>query len=133
MKIKQKITQLAVAAGIMLSVGVILPYATVGAAEKCAGVETSIISCPQGSNPASAKDSGVWGLLLIALNILTAGVGIIAVGGVVYAAVLYTSASDRADQVKSAKDIIQNVAIGIAAYAGMYLFLNFLIPGGIFS
>jgi hypothetical protein len=136
MKIKQKIFQLILATGITLSVGVLVPYATVGAADpklKCAGVETSIIACTQGANADSAKKSGIWGVLIIALNILTAGVGIVAVGGVVYAAILYSSASDRAEQVKHAKDILQNIAIGIGLYAGMYLFLNFLVPGGIFS
>jgi len=117
----------------MAFIGLVVPQSTVTAAT-CAGVETSIIGCTQkGGDNASAKDSGIWGLLLLALNILTAGVGIAAVGGVVYAAILYTSASDRADQVKQAKDVLQNVAIGIAAYGGMYLLLNFLIPGGIFS
>ena len=133
MKIKQKLTQLIIAMGVVFSVGTVAPLSVVGAAE-CAGVTTAIIPCSQtGGDKASAKDTGVWGLLVLALNILTAGVGIAAVGGIVYAAILYTSASDRAEQVKKAKDTIQNVAIGIAAYAGMYLFLNFLIPGGIFS
>jgi hypothetical protein len=132
MNIKQKITHLTVGLSIMLSIGVMVPPLTANAAQ-CGGVQTSIVSCTQQANPKTAKDSGIWGILLIALNILTAGVGIIAVGGIVYAAVLYTSASDRAAQVQQAKDIIQNVAFGLAAYGGMYLLLNFLIPGGIFT
>lgn len=133
MNIKQKLVQLGIAMGLVVSVGMVAPQSIANAAT-CAGVETSIIGCTQpGGDDASAKDTGIWGLLLLALNILTAGVGIAAVGGVVYAAILYASASDRADQVKQAKDTLQNVAIGIAAYGGMYLLLNFLIPGGIFS
>ena len=102
--------------------------------QECAGVDTAIIGCPQtgGDNPAP-QQSGVWGLLLITLNIMTAGVGIAAVGGIVWAAILYSSAADSAEQVKKAKEIIRNVAIGLISYALMYLFLNFLIPGGIFS
>lgn len=100
----------------------------------CGGAKTSIINCDQNSkNPANAQDTGVWGLLLLAINIMTAGVGILAVGGVVWAAILYSSSSDSADQTKKAKEIIRNVAIGVVAYAAMYLGLNFLIPGGIFS
>lgn len=100
----------------------------------CGGAATSIINCDQNSKkPTSAQDTGVWGLLLFAINLMTAGIGILAVGGIVWAAILYASSSDSAEQTKKAKDIIRNVAIGIIAYAAMYLGLNFLIPGGIFS
>jgi hypothetical protein len=133
MNIKQKIVHAGIAMGIVLSAVAVAPLPAAEAAQ-CAGVQTSLIPCTQtGGTSGSAKDSGVWGLLLLVLNILTAGVGIAAVGGIVFAAVLYSSASDRPDQVQKAKDTIRNVVVGIAAYAGMYLILNFLIPGGIFS
>jgi hypothetical protein len=72
-------------------------------------------------------------MLRIVLQIMTAGVGVAAVGGIVYAAVLYTSAGDAADQVKKAKTIITDVVIGLVAYALMFLLLNWLIPGGVFT
>lgn len=106
------------------------------AALTCGGVETSIIG---GEACAGAKDNGtgdqsaVWAILILVLNILTAAVGVAAVGGIVYGAVLYSSAGDKADQTKKAISVITNVVIGIVAYAFMYLILNFLIPGGIFS
>jgi hypothetical protein len=129
MNIKQK---LIVFAFILLGcVAVNAGYgATVNA--DCGGVTTSIISCPQagGSN---VQDSGVWGVLILILNIMTAGVGILGVGGIVYGAILYASAGDDSSQVSQAKDIIKNVVIGLLAFMGMYLLLNFLIPGGIFS
>lgn len=99
----------------------------------CGDAKTSIISCTQGSGGTSAKDTGVWGILLVALNILTAGVGILAVGGIVYGSVLYASAGDKAEQTKQAITTITNVVIGLVAYGLMYLVLNFLIPGGIFA
>lgn len=102
-------------------------------AASCGGATTSIISCSQGAGGSNAQSTGVWGLLLIALNILTAGIGIAAVGGIVYAAILYASSSDSADQTKKAKDIIRNVIIGIIAYGAMYMGLNFIVPGGIFT
>lgn len=109
----------------------------VGAQQKCGDVNTSIIGgdvC-NGVNDKSGKpeDSAAWKLLLLVLNIMTAGIGILAVGGIVYGAILYTTSSDSQEQTKKAKDIIRNVVIGILAYAGMYLLLNFLIPGGIFN
>jgi hypothetical protein len=80
-----------------------------------------------------ASNSGVWGVLLLAINILTAGVGVAAVGGIVYGSLLYTSAGGSPEQVKKAVGIITNVVIGVIAYALMFSGLNFLIPGGLFN
>lgn len=81
----------------------------------------------------NTEDTGAWGLLVFVIKIMTAGVGILAVGGITWGAILYASASDSAEQTKKAKDVIRNVVIGVLAYALMYLSLNFLIPGGVFS
>lgn len=103
----------------------------------CGDTATSIIggSTCSGINDKSAnsQDSGVWKILIFILQIMTAGVGILAVGGIVFGAVLYTTAGDKPEQTKKAIGIITNVVIGIVAYGLMYLVLNFLIPGGIFT
>jgi hypothetical protein len=133
MNVKQKI--------ITLVLGMVIAVGTIGVssvspvhADSCAGVTTAIIHCSQsGGTSADAQNSGVWGLLLLALNIMTAGVGILAVGGIVYGSVMYASAGDKAEQTKKAIGIITNVVIGVVSYAMMYLLLNFLIPGGIFT
>ncbi len=127
MKVKQKIATLIILAVSFCAV------VTPAALADCGGVKTAILQCDQTGKGTSAKDSGIWGILLIGLNILTGGIGIAAVGGIVYGAILYTSAGDRADQVKKAVSVITNVVIGLAAYGLMYILLNFLIPGGIFS
>lgn len=131
MKIKQTILALAlvVTAGFGLGASLSTP-----ASADCAGVKTAILSCDGANNKSSnVQDNAIWKLLLLVLNIMTAGVGIVAVGGIVYGSILYTSAGDRQDQTKKAIGIITNVVIGLVAYALMYLVLNFLIPGGIFS
>lgn len=119
--------------GAMFMVGAVAGIATPALAQDdgCAGADTSIIKCDVSGD--SAQDSGVWYLLVLVLNILTAGVGIAAVGGIVWGALKYASAKENADQVKEAKNIIKNVVIGILLYAGMYLFINFLVPGGLFT
>ncbi len=97
------------------------------------GVDTEIIKCDSGSTTkGGVTGNGVWVLLLIAINILTGLVGIAAVGGIVYGAILYTSSGGNADQTKKAIEFIRNVIIGIVAYAVMFSFLNFIIPGGLF-
>jgi hypothetical protein len=77
--------------------------------------------------------NGIWGLLLLAINILTAGIAVVAVAGIVYGSIIYASAGGSPEQVKKAKTIILNVVVGLVAYALLYSFLNFIIPGGIFT
>ena len=94
-------------------------------AVKCAnGVETSIIPC-------QFVEKGVGGIVQLVINILTAGVGVVAIGAVVYAGILYTTAGGSSEQTKKAIGMIINVVIGIIAYAAMYLLLNWIIPGGV--
>jgi len=89
--------------------------------------------CSDGSAPVTkVENTGVWGILLLAINILTAGVGVAAVGGIVYGAILYSSAGGSQEQVKKAVGVITNVVIGVVAYALMFSLLNFIIPGGLF-
>lgn len=89
--------------------------------------------CDDGSQPDVLAATGVWGILLLILNILSAGVGILAVAGVIYGSILYTTAGGSVDQKKKGKVTILNVVIGLVAYALMYGFLNFIVPGGIFK
>jgi hypothetical protein len=128
--IKQKISFLIF--GLLLSTSALV-VAPAAVHADCGGVKTAIINCSQAKGAKTAETSPIWGVLLIVLNIMTAGVGIVAVGGIVYGAILYASAGDKAEQTKKAVGIITNVAIGIAAYGLMYVFLNFLVPGGVFS
>ena len=77
------------------------------------------------------KKTGVYLLLVWVLNLMTAGVGIAAVGALVYAGVLYASAEGKSDQVAKAKQIITNTVVGIVVYALMFLVINWLVPGGV--
>ena len=99
---------------------------------KCAGVDVAILKC-DASGGENVEDSGVWALLIIALNILAGLVGIVAVGGIVYGAIMYASAQDNASQVQEAIGIIRNVVIGLVLFLSMYALLQFLIPGGVFG
>jgi hypothetical protein len=142
MKIKQIILAIALLVGVN---GVLLSHAVSAAdcVDSSGNKYTSILpcsdACPDGSAstngtcPDGSKPNSIWGLLLFVIKILTAGIGIAAVGGVIYGSVLYASAADDPGKLKTAKGIIINVVIGLVAYALMYSFLNFIIPGGLFS
>ncbi len=116
-----------------------LTASPVSAAGQCGGATTSIISCGEdnkdkdGDGKVGYNETGVWAILVIAINILTAGVGVLALAGIVYGAILYMSAGGNAEQVKKAYGIFTNVVIGVIAFAGMWALLNFLIPGGAFN
>lgn len=127
MKIKQKIQMLLIA---IASFGGLLAPTMVYATTSCGGVTTSIISCNEtGGN--LTQNTGIWGLLTMVIKILTGGIGVLAVAGIVYGAILYTTAAGSAEQVKKAIEVFRNVVIGIVAYALMFGFLNFIIPGGV--
>ena len=130
MKIKQTI----ILALLFIGIGSTFTLSNVSAVESCGGVPTSIIHCDEkGGDNAKVEDTGVWGILKMVINIMTTGVGILAVGGIVYGSILYTSAGGSSDQTKKAIGIITNVVIGLIAYALMYAITNFLVPGGLFA
>lgn len=98
------------------------------------GTDTTIIKCDNVDvTQDGVENTAVWSILLTAINILTAGIGVVAVAGIVYASILYTSAGGNAEQTKKAMTIIADIVIGVLAYALMYAVLNFLIPGGLFA
>ncbi len=116
----------------------IMAVATIGLvpltvnAAKCGGVDTSIIDCPDQPGGKKLEESGIWGILMLVVNILSAGVGIAAIGGIVYASIMYTTSAGSPDKVKQAKMIIFNVVVGLIAYAFLWSFLNYITPGGMF-
>lgn len=95
-------------------------------------IECAIIDCSGYNSTDSLEDSGVWRILELLINIMLAGVGVAAVIGIVYGAILYTSAGGNPEQVKKAMEIIRNTVIGIVAFALMWSVLQWLIPGGVF-
>ena len=79
--------------------------------------------------PESWKIEDILNMILL---VVTTGVGIAAVGVIVYAGVLYITARDNAGQVSKAKTMIMNTVIGVVAYILMWAFLQWIIPGGVF-
>jgi uncharacterized protein (UPF0303 family) len=72
-------------------------------------------------------------ILMTILNWLAVGVTIAVVGGVIYGAVLYTSAAGNAEQAKRAMGVIRNAFVALLLYFAMWAILNWLVPGGLFN
>ena len=99
--------------------------------------DSNVNSDSKNTPPADAKtailpsDWKIEDILNMVLVVVTTGVGIAAVGSIVFAGVLYITARDNAAQVSKAKTMIMNTIIGIVAYILMWAFLEWIIPGGI--
>lgn len=92
---------------------------------ECAGIKTDYFACEGDGIEAFG------GIISIIIAIVSIGVGIVAVGGLVYGAVLYASAQDNQEQVKKAITIVRSVIIGLILYVFMFTIANWLVPGGI--
>lgn len=93
---------------------------------KCGGAKTEIISCDEG-----AGVGAIGSIIKIAIMVLTILIGIVAVGGITYAAILYASSRDNQGQVQQAIGIIRNVVIGLVMYGLSIAIVNWLVPGGV--
>ena len=130
-QIHKFLSGLTIVPGVLCAPLVVSP--TVGAELKCGILPQSI--CKNADQPPSGNDvknTATWGLLKLGVQIMTAGVAILAIAGIIYGSVLYISAGPNQEQVKKAKGIFLNVVIGIVAFAAMFGFLQWLIPGGVF-
>jgi hypothetical protein len=76
---------------------------------------------------------GIFAILNLVLDILTAGVGIAAVAGVIVASLRYSQARDKVESTAGAKKMIINIMIGLAIWAVFYAGLQWLMPGGRFN
>lgn len=132
--IRVYIAQILISVGFLALATLSTPmYGSVAYAQgACGSVETSIIDCDSQLGGEDVEGSHIFGLIEMVMSIMTAGVGIVAVGGIVYGGLLYASAGDKADQVQKSIGVIKNVVIGLIAYAVLFAFVQYLIPGGVF-
>lgn len=106
------------------------------AGNQCGDVDTAFdFGCPDNTSSESdnIEDNPIYAVILIGINILAAGVGVIVVGYIVWGSILYASADGKADQIKQGVGYIVNALIGLALFLSMYAIINFLVPGGILN
>ncbi len=71
--------------------------------------------------------------LNVIVNILGAVVGVVVTGVIILGGIQYSMAGDSPDAVGKAKKRITNGLIALAAFFLTYAFLQWIIPGGVFS
>ena len=67
------------------------------------------------------------------VNFLSIGVGIVVVGVIILGAIQYILAGSNAQAVTAARQRITNGLIALVAFIFTFAFLQWVIPGGIFS
>ena len=111
----------------LLSLLLPLIYTQNSYAAKCDGVITLFDwQCSSASN-------GILALVATFLNWMAAGVAAAVLIGIVYGAIIYATAAGDESKAKHGIEIIRNAVIALVLYALMWSFLQFLIPGGLFS
>ena len=71
--------------------------------------------------------------LNVIVNILSALVGVVVTGVIVLGGVQYSIAGDSPDAVSKAKQRITNGLLALVIFILTYAFLQWIIPGGVFS
>lgn len=123
MSIKTKILLGFLAAG-LITVGF---HASTALAADC---DTSILP---GEWCDDSSGNGVFEILNLVLNIMTAGIGILATIGLIVVGIQWMTAKDKEDQIVKAKSRLTNIVLGIVVWGVLWLFLSWLIPGGVIN
>lgn len=96
-----------------------------GTGKNCGEAETVLIQCEEEGVEA------IGSVLRIAVTVLTVLIGIAAVGGLAWAAILYAKAEDSEGNTKESKELIRNIVIGLFLYGFLIAIINWLVPGGV--
>lgn len=115
--------------GIVICAALITPVliSSTTFAAQCGDAETSIISC------SGTGQEAIIDILKLVIQIMTAGVGVLAIGAVAFGGVVYASSSGEPGKMKKAYEIWTNTAIGVLLFVFLVAITNFMIPGGVFG
>lgn len=139
-----KVSSVPLVVGIAIAIGIGVAPATVSAAYVCGTgserVETSIdlgcigSQCLNAGAPAfcASDHSGIIDMLFAIIRFLSAGVGLIVIGSIVFAGIQYTTSRGDPQATAEAIKRIRNTVIALGIYIFAYAILNYLIPAGFF-
>ncbi len=124
----------AVVLGLVFGMGLLLaPMQTAYADEDNKCVKTSILGKDGQYCDEDGNGSGIFLILGIVVNILTMGIGVLATLGIVISGFQYITSGGNPQQMAKAKRRIIEIVIGLVVYGVMWVFLQWLIPGGVFG
>lgn len=88
--------------------------------------------CEDPNGNINADNCAPVAYVLLAINVLSAVMGVIVVIMIAYGGVQYTMAKDNPQQITEAREKIRNAVLAFLAYLFMFSFLQWVVPGGIF-
>jgi type IV secretion system pilin len=103
-----------------------------GGAPACAGSTCSPTPSGSGQNCDSNQCDLISLYVNPAVRLLSILVGLVLAASLIMGGVQYSAAGSDPQKVSAAKSRISNTLLALFAYAFLYAFLNFLIPGGVF-
>ena len=75
--------------------------------------------------------ANIANILALVINIMTAGIGILATIGIIISGIQWMTARDKEEQIVKAKSRLFNIVLGLFVWGIMWLVLSWLIPGGV--
>lgn len=72
-------------------------------------------------------------LIYAIIRFLSAGVGIVVVGSIIWAGIQYSSSQGNPEQTAQAKLRIQNSFLALVLYLFIFALVQYLVPGGLFA
>lgn len=104
-----------------------IPMPALAAKDPCANTpdQKSIQNCVS-KNPITHQ-------IQVIVNFLSIGVGLVVILMIIMGGVQYVAAGDSPEALKNARARITNALIALVVYIFAFAFLQWLIPGGLFS
>ena len=75
---------------------------------------------------------GITGYVLILINVLSATLGVAVTAVIIVAGIQYSASAGNPQATAAAKKRITNAVLALVFFAGMYGFLQWIVPGGVF-
>lgn len=91
------------------------------------GVETTVLGC------SGAGGDPITRVFVEIFNFIAAGVGILAIAGIIMGGIQYATASGDSSKASQGVNVIVNAVIGLLLFIFMFALINWLVPGGLFS
>ena len=85
-----------------------------------------------GESEDSENHCGILDYLILFINVLSALVGVVVVGSIIYGGIQYSMAGGDPQKVAGAKKRILNAVVALFFFIFTYAILQYLVPGGIF-
>ena len=113
-KVKGRFSNTKILIFAMVLLGIVgLMYGVPVFAAQCGGAEVSILGCDE-------NEGGIWHILNLVIQILSIGIGILGVVGILVVGIQILTAKDSPEVVKKAKTRLGQIIIGLALYALLF-------------